>query len=283
MTCGCPVGDSSLAGTVKRRLLGNLIGAARRRAQPLVRYVRTMGVFLLAWHLASLRMNNLVLLPSPLLVADDLLRMLLSGELLRQAWFSVWRLLVAFALAGLLGVNIGFLMGLSRLVDALIDPLIEVVRPISGIAWIPLALFVFGIGHALPIFIIFYVALFPFVLNAVFGVRSTERLLVRAAQTMGIGRWAIIRRVILPSTVPAILVGARLGATGGWMALIAAEMVGAPSGLGFSIQWYGGLLRTSEMLAMITAVALLGYLTDRGLRRLQRRLTPWAAGMVIAE
>lgn len=244
--------------------------------EPLVRYLRAMVVFLIIWHLLSLQIDNKVLLPSPLAVGSHLIDLVVSGKMFRHAASSIWRGVVAYLVACFVGVPIGFLMGLSSVAEDLIDPIIELVRPISGIAWIPLALYIFGIGNILPIFIILYVAFFPFVLNTVGGVRATDPLLVRAAQTMGVGRHVIILRVILPSTLPWVLTGARLAATGAWMALIAAEFIGAPSGLGFAVSWYGGLLRTSDMLAMIATIALLGYCTDIGLRRLQAHLTPWA-------
>jgi len=251
--------------------------------QPAIRYARGMLALMVVWHLLSLKVDNAVLLPSPLMVASDWWSLLLSGKLLGHFLSSVWRAVVAFLLAGAVAIPLGLLMGLSRIAEDVCDPIVELVRPISGIAWIPLALYIFGIGNALPIFIIFYVAFFPFVLNTIAGVRSVDPILVRAAKVMGLRRFEIIRQVILPSTLPSVLTGARLGASGAWMALIAAEFVGAPSGLGFAIQWYGGLLRTSDMLAMIATIALLGYGTDVALRGLHRRLTPWAAGLGVAQ
>jgi len=155
-------------------------------------------------------------------------------------------------------------------------------RPISGIAWIPLALYMFGIGNTLPIFIIAYVVFFPVALNTAGGVRATDKVLVRAARTLGVGHRRILRYVILPGSLPSILTGVRLGATNAWLALIAAELVGAPAGLGFSIQWYGGILETPSMLAMIVMVSVFGLLTDIGFRLLQRKLTPWAVGLTVA-
>ena len=157
--------------------------------------------------------------------------------------------------------------------------LVEILRPISGIAWIPLALFIFGIGNELPIFIITYVALFPFLLNTMAGVRATDRTLVRAARTMGVDQRTIVRHVMIPSALPQILTGARIAGGAAWMSLVAAELIGAPSGLGFAIEWYRQLLMTPKVIAVIVVISLLGYLTDRGLRWLQQRLTPWSTGI----
>jgi ABC-type nitrate/sulfonate/bicarbonate transport system permease component len=124
-----------------------------------------------------------------------------------------------------------------------------------------------------------YVALFPILLNTLSGVRQTDPTLIRAAQTMGVGRWVVVRQVVLPAALPSVLVGMRLAGGACWSALVAAELVGAPSGLGFAIEWYRQLLMTPKVIAFIAVIALLGYLTDRGLRYLQRRLTPWATGI----
>ena len=169
----------------------------------------------------------------------------------------------------------------ARHAKAMIDPVVELVRPIPGIAWIPIGLFFLGIGNSLPIFIIAYVAFFPIVLNTVEGVSATDMVLVRAARTMGVSNSVVIWRVVLPGSVPKILTGIRISAAGAWMALIAAELIGAPSGLGFAIQWYGSLFETPSMLAVIIAVSLLGFCSDIALRVIQRRLTPWSTGLAV--
>jgi len=242
-------------------------------------YVRTLAVFLLVWHLASLQIGNPVLLPSPLRVAESLLQLALEGDLHENALVSLQRLAISFLLAGAIGIPLGFAMGASRLVHDLVDPVIELLRPISGIAWIPLGMFILGVGDELPAAIMFYGALFPFVLNTIEGVRSVDQRLLQAARTMGVGEWTILRQVVWPAALPSILVGARLAAGAAWMAMVAAELIGAPSGLGFAIEWYRELLMTPKVMAFIFLVGLLGYLFDRLLRLAQRRLTPWAQSM----
>jgi len=264
---------------VAQRVAGRTISGPRLWRGTGFLYLRSLLVLVVLWHLIALVIGNHAILPRPLLVAADLLQLLASGEVAQHAAISLWRLALSFALAGLIGISLGIVMGLSLLAHDLIDPLVELLRPISGIAWIPLGLFIFGVGHELPIFIMTYVALFPFLLNTIAGVRATDRTLIRAARTMGLGRDVIVRQVILPSALPYILTGARIAAGGAWMALVAAELIGAPSGLGFAIEWYRQLLMTPKVIAFIIVISVLGYLTDRGLRALQRRLTPWATGI----
>jgi ABC-type nitrate/sulfonate/bicarbonate transport system permease component len=256
------------------------IASARRQAADGLRgvatYARAMLFFLLLWYLVSVWIGNPVLLPSPFQVIESLFQMVASGELVEHALVSLRRLAVSFVAAGIIGIPLGVAMGMSRSFNDIVDPLVEVLRPISGIAWIPLALFILGVGDALPIFIMFYGALFPFVLNSYAAVRAVSPRYVDAARAMGVPRRRIVRRVMLPAALPGILVGARLAAGAGWMSMIAAELIGAPSGLGFAVEWYRELLMTSKMLAVVVSIGILGYAIDRILRAVQHRMAPWA-------
>lgn len=247
-----------------------LIGAG---ADALV-YVRTLAVFALIWHGAALWISNPVLLPTPVEVGRAFLE--LGSEIPENAGVSLVRLALSFSLALAVGVPLGFAMGLNRAVFEILDLAIELLRPVSGIAWIPLGLFLLGVGEELPTAIMFYGAFFPIVINTIVGVRSVNPSLVQAARVLGVGRAAIVRHVVWPAALPNVLVGARLGAGSAWMAMVAAELIGAPSGLGFAIEWYRELLMTPKVFAFLIVIGVLGYLFDRGLRALQRQLTPWA-------
>jgi ABC-type nitrate/sulfonate/bicarbonate transport system permease component len=239
-------------------------------------YARTMAVFLVVWHLGSLWIGNAILLPSPIATAEALVNLTRQGEVFSNVIASLTRLGMSFGLALVIGVPLGFAMGLSRNVFEMIDPVVELLRPISGIAWIPLGMFILGVGEALPTAIMFYGAFFPVLINTIVGVRSVNPRLVQGARVLGVGRVQIVRHVIFPAALPNILVGARLGAGAGWMAMVAAELIGAPSGLGFAVEWYRELLMTPSVLAFVFLIGLLGYLFDRSLRWLQRVVTPWS-------
>lgn len=239
-------------------------------------YLRTMIVFLLVWQAASMWIGNLILLPAPIAVARSFVELAGTGELLTNVAVSVWRLVLSFALAAVVAVPLGFAMGLNRTIFEMIDPTVELLRPISGIAWIPLGLFILGIGDALPTAIMFYGAFFPLLMNTIAAVSSVERSYLNAARTLGVGRTTVLMQVILPAALPGILVGARLAAGAGWMSMVAAELIGAPSGLGFAVEWYRELLMTPKVLAFIVLIGLMGYLFDRALRLLQRSVTGWA-------
>jgi ABC-type nitrate/sulfonate/bicarbonate transport system permease component len=124
----------------------------------------------------------------------------------------------------------------------------------------------------------FYVGFFPILLNTVAGVRQTDQRLLAAARTMGIGRWPLLVHVLVPSALPTVMVGIRLAFAASWAAIVAAELIGSPTGLGFAIEWYRQMLMTPKVFAFILAIGVVGYVCDLCLRRLQRSLTPWADG-----
>lgn len=244
--------------------------------------VRSFAAFLALWYLLAAWVGNPIQLPSPLRVAAALISLGADGELFDHALISTTRLAISLVVAVLLAVPLGFFMGLSPKANAYLDPVVELLRPISGIAWIPLGLFIFGVGDVLPVFIMVYVAFFPLLLNTIAGVRHVDGKLVNAARTMGVGRRAMLRHVIVPAALPTVMVGFRLAFAGAWAAIIAAELIGSPSGLGFAIEWYRQLLMTPKVYGFIVVIGIVGYLCDLALRALQRWLTPWAEGMELA-
>lgn len=250
----------------------------RRAGQPWAAlvFLRTMGLFCIAWHAVAQTVPNKLLLPSPLDVAAALRDSAADGELAANAAVSFARLVTSVIAAAAIAVPLGLAMGRSRMVENLLELPVEMLRPIAGIAWIPLGLFMFGIGNALPVFIMFYTAFFPLLLGTAAGARNIDPRLVAAAQTMGLSRATIARRVILPAALPSILVSLRLAVAASWTAVVAAELVGAPSGLGYAIEYYRSMLSTPSVMAFIVVIGALGFLTDRGLRMLGARLAPWA-------
>ncbi|MBU6223795.1 MAG: ABC transporter permease [Burkholderiales bacterium] len=243
--------------------------------------LRAFGGFFLLWWLLHLWNGNPLQLPSPSKVFEALWGLLREGEIAEHASVSTLRMLLALFFAILVAVPLGFVMGLSRQAEQFVGPLVEMLRPISGIAWLPLALFIFGVGDTLPVFIMFYVGFFPILLNTVAGVRLTDPRLLAAAKTMGVRPLPLLLHVLMPSALPNIMVGIRLAFAASWAAIVAAELIGAPSGLGFAIEWYRQLLMTPKVFAFILAIGVVGYLCDLGLRSLQRKLTPWTEGSSI--
>jgi ABC-type nitrate/sulfonate/bicarbonate transport system permease component len=260
----------------RRNLLGYRTRQVWDMAAGIGVYLRTMAVFLLVWHAAALWIGNPILLPTPIDVAQSFVELAGTGEMVTNIVVSVTRLVMSFLLAAVVAVPLGFAMGLNRTVFEMVDPTVELLRPISGLAWIPLGLFILGIGDALPTAIMFYGAFFPLLINTITAVRSVDRTYLNAARTLGVGRATVLTQVVIPAALPGILVGARLAAGAGWMSMVAAELIGAPSGLGFAVEWYRELLMTSKVLVFVVLIGLMGYLFDRALRYLQRSMTRWA-------
>jgi ABC-type nitrate/sulfonate/bicarbonate transport system permease component len=265
--------------------VGQDVGRAGRTFRPgqiLVRgagvlvYLRTMLVFALLWYGAAALISNRLLLPSPVEVFGALRETALDGDLVFNGATSLTRLVISVALAALVGLPLGILIGFSRFWRDVFDLPIELLRPISGIAWIPLALFMFGVGNTLPVFIMFYTALFPLVLGTAAGVRGVDRRLVAAARTMGVTGLPMMTRVIVPAALPSIMVALRLAVAASWTAVVAAELVGAPSGVGYSIEYYRDMLETDHVIAFIAVIGFLGFLTDRCIRLMESRLAPWS-------
>ncbi|MEP7063757.1 MAG: ABC transporter permease, partial [Betaproteobacteria bacterium] len=238
------------------------VGVRRTHLGGFFVYLRTMTLFALFWAVVSWWTDNTILLPSPLAVLHALVALAGDLELFQHAAISLGRMVVSIGLASALAVPLGLAMGLYPLFDRIVDPTIEVLRPISGIAWIPLALFIFGIGNALPVFIMTYAAFFPILLGTILGVRTVDRRLVDAARTMGVPQRTIVTRVVIPAALPSLLVALRVGVALAWTAVVAAELIGAPSGLGYAVEWYRELLMTPQVMSFIAMIGVIGYLCD---------------------
>jgi NitT/TauT family transport system permease protein len=221
-------------------------------------------------------------LPSPLQVLGGLAELALQGmppghRLHVHVIYSLERVLWGYGLAVLVAVPLGVLMGWSRRVRDWIEPLVEILRPIPPLAWIPIAILWFGIGIRSAAFIIFLGAFFPVLLNTVSGVRSIDPLLIEAAQMLNAGRRFIFLKVLLPGAVPSILTGMRIGIGIGWMSLVAAEFTGVRQGygLGYMIMTARDIQRPDEILAGMLVIGLIGLGIDGGLRLAERRLVRW--------
>ena len=234
--------------------------------------------FVLLWQLISVSDPGLAqTLPPPSRVLAAGWRVLASGDLLAHIGASLVRVLGGFAMAALVAIPLGIGIALWEWVDDIADPVVELLRPIPPIAWIPLGILWFGIGDAQNMFIIFLGAFFPILLNTIAGVRRVDRTLVWGALTLGGRRAQIIREIVLPGALPLILTGLRIGLGVGWMALVAAELVAARSGLGFMIQSARYAFLTDRVILGMAVIGLLGLAMDRAMRGVQHRLAPWAA------
>jgi NitT/TauT family transport system permease protein len=217
-------------------------------------------------------------LPSPLDVLNALGELASSGALVEHISVSLGRLVLAYGLAVLVGIPAGLLLGWYALLLRAIGPLLQVLRPISPIAWFPLAVLWFGIGNAPAVFIIFLAALFPILLTTIQAVHGVPAGYLRLADNFGVPRWMLFSHIVVPASFPVIAIGLRIAVGTAWIHLIAGEMLGAQSGLGFLINDARNFLRTDQVLAGMVVIGLLGLSMDRlmsvGERAMRRR---WGA------
>lgn len=246
-----------------------------RRSRWFLRLLSPAAVLLL-WEAASrLGMLNPLLFPPPSKAAADLAVLISTGYLLKALYASLFRVVCGFAIAVAVGVVLGAAMARLRLANDLLDPLVELLRPISPLALFPLAILWFGIGDASKVFIIALAASFPVILNTFAGVRIIDANLFRAARSLGASEYEIFRGIVLPGSLPHIFTGVRLAWGISLIVIIAAEMVGATVGLGYMVLEAQQTFRTERVFAGVFVIGLIGFATDLGFRRLRRLLLPW--------
>lgn len=207
----------------------------RRRATFPAKVIGLLSL-VLVWASASYFLNSDVL-PGPLQVLDSGGRLLMDGTLAYNTLISLRRVLVGFCIGVGIGVALGFLVGLSWLASRTIYVFIEMLRPVPGIAWLPLAVLWLGLGEGSKYFLVAIGVFFPVFVGTVRGMRQTDPIHVRSAQALGASRWQIIRDVIFPSALPEILTGQRVGLSLGFIYMVAAELIGGQSGLGYMISY----------------------------------------------
>ncbi|MGE0801852.1 MAG: ABC transporter permease [Lautropia sp.] len=248
------------------------------RNRALLGLVRAAGLLglLSIWQIASTTgWVNAAFLPAPIDVVVEMKRLLEEGLLIEHIAASLVRVSVGFAIAAAVGIALGVLMGMSRWIDALIGPSLELIRPISPVAWIPLAILWFGLGNGPAWFVIFLAAFFPIVTNAVKGVRSVAVNDLRAAACCGIRGFALARKVVLPSSMPDIMAGLRIGLGIAWMAVIAAELVASQKGLGYLIWSSRQLFDARGVMVGMVTIGIVGLTINYLMEHLERLLTPW--------
>jgi len=259
--------------TARRDALGNTVLTSAQRN--LIAVATLSGLVLLWWLLAAMKWIEPVLLPPPQEVASAFVVTFQDGSLAKHTAASLLRVLQGFALATIIAVPLGIMMGNSQLVRGMVDPIVELIRPVPPIAVIPLAILWFGIGEISKVFIIAYGAFFPLLVNTMAGFKEVETVHIRAAQALGATRYEIFRDVILRSAFPFIVVGARLGMGMAFIVLVAAELIASSEGLGFLINDARYNFQTDRIFLGMACIGIMGFLLNWALLRLEHRLLRW--------
>jgi len=246
------------------------------------RYVSSLVLLILWQGLSYLGVIQGHLLPSPIKIIlgfKDLLIIGMPPEHLLQdhVLYSLYRVALGFSAAALVGIPLGLLMGWSHRLRQIINPLIEIVRPIPPLAWIPIAILWFGIGIKSAAYIIFLGAFFPILLNTTSGVLSINPIFFEAAQTLNAKPKHIFFKILIPGSIPSIFVGMRIGVGIGWMTLVAAEFTGVKTGygLGYMIMTARDIQRPDEILAGMLVIGIIGLLINTALKACEARIIRW--------
>jgi len=268
-------GDEDAAAKPSRGLWQRLRGTVLALIVPLL--------LLAFWHYAVL-WGWTRLIPSPAEVAEYMVDF---------AWGGIWddafsatlhihllasmsRVYGGFALAALVAVPLGILIGRNETIRALLDPFLQLMRPIPVTAWLPLSMILFGLGPRSAFFLVFLGAFYPILLNTVFGVRSVERRLFEAASMLGCSPSAQFFKVVLPAALPSIFTGLRLGLGLAWFVIVVGEMTGVPQGLGAVIMDGRTLSRTELVICGMIVIGIAGFLSDRVVVLAMNRLLRWS-------
>ncbi|MFC4859595.1 taurine ABC transporter permease TauC [Pseudomonas sp. MAHUQ-62] len=271
---------SSLELPVASKLVPTVNPRQRRPLSPLSISLLTLGSLLLAWWaVTTAGLIEPLFLPTPQAIARKGWVLLTQGYMDASLWqhlgASLGRIGLALLAAVLTAVPLGIAIGRNRIARGIFDPLIEFYRPIPPLAYLPLIVIWCGIGELSKVLLIFLAIFAPIAIATATGVRNVDPARLRAAQSLGASQAQLIRHVILPSALPDILTGVRIGLGVGWSTLVAAELVAATRGLGFMVQSAAQFLVTDVVILGILVIALIAFALELGLRALQRKLVPW--------
>ncbi|MEO6260491.1 MAG: ABC transporter permease [Thermoanaerobaculia bacterium] len=227
---------------------------------------------LIVWTVA-VRWSGTLIFPSPLDVARGLLQLAEKGLLGAYIGDSLWRVAAGYTLAVVVGIPLGLLLGWSSSVARAVNPLIELIRPISPIAWMPLAVIWFGISDVAPIFLIFLASFFPIVTATASGVRDVPPMYLQAGRNFGLSTARLMRSVVIPAVLPRIVIGLRIAFGVAWLVLVAAEMIAVDSGLGYLIiDARNAGKRYDLVVGGMLLIGLIGLILDT----IMRRAEAWA-------
>lgn len=241
---------------------------------------------LAAWQAAaSIGVIAAGLFPGPVAVAQTWWRWIagpgsgpFDGTWLSGVLVSTARVFVGYAIAALTGVVLGILVGYFRTLYAMIDPVIQLFRPIPSVAWVPLAVVFFGFTPTASIFLISYGAFFPIVVNTTDGVLRSQTKYVQVGAMLGATRPQMLWHIVLPAALPSVFTGLRLGVGVAWILAIVAELIAARSGLGYTLQSAYVIFRYDIVMAGMISFGLLGFVSDRLVLSLSRRVLAWREG-----
>jgi len=241
----------------------------RNRLEPVLMPLGVAAFFVLAWHFAVV-LSGSTIFPKPLDVLVGMAELARRGVLVKYVVASLFRVSSGFLLALAVGVPLGLLLGWFARAFRAFNPAIQVLRPISPIAWIPVAILWFGVSDMAPVFLIFLASLFPIMTATMSAVQNIQLVYLRAANNFGVKRLTLFRTVVFPAAMPQIITGVRIALGVAWLVVVAAEMIAVNSGLGYLIiDARNAGMRYDLVVAGMVMIGLIGLALDLLVRRLE--------------
>lgn len=216
-----------------------------------------------------------VALPSIGAVGTSFVEQIKSGQLIQDLSISLWRVMVGFIIAGVLGVLFGIVMAVSTKTNRFFFIVFEAIRQIPALAWVPLLIIWFGIGETSKIIMIAKSAFFPVLLNTMSGIYETPESYLELSQLYGLSKWQVLTKIYLPSAAPSIFVGLRLALGVGWTALIGAEMIASSSGIGYRINEARIAMEPAVVIVGMAVIGIVGVFLDRLIYMISKKATAW--------
>ena len=240
-----------------------------------------IGTIVVIWQIVAMTGIFLpIMLPKFTDVLGALYTGVLSGDLLQAILWSCMRVFAGFFLGLVIGVPLGLLIGWFRIADQLINPVIEVLRPVPPLAWIPLAVIWLGVGVKSVLFITTLGAFFPIIVATISGVHGVDRKVIEYSRTLGATTGQILYKVVIPAMLPSLFVGMRIAVGFTWMVVVAAEMISVKYGLGWMIWKARFSFETETVIAGMIAIGALSVIMTKGMARLEKALFRWREGTV---
>lgn len=236
---------------------------------------------LLFWQYASTHgLVKASLVPAPLTIVKTFLSYLQSGKLWKNLSVSFGRVACGYFAGALCGVVVGFLMGLFKPINAALGGIVSVLRPIPTIALVPIVILLSGIGFSSKVIIIAFGSFWPVLLNTIHGIQTVDNKLLEVAYTYRISTMKTIWKIVVPSSVPAMLTGLRLGMSSAWMSVVAAEMIASSTGIGYLITLSRETANARVMYMCVLVIGFIGLVIDKGLTRLEHYYLAKTRGIV---
>jgi len=243
-----------------------------KRLRPFVLIVLVLA----AWEAAARSgLWNRLVFPSLVNIGREFGLFFIRPDAWEQIWTSLYRAFGGFGLAAAVGVLLGMIMGRSKIVAELLDPLFSGTYAVPKLALFPIFIFVFGIGSLSKVALIFLECLYPIVIMTYHGAKSVNRVWIWSAENMGATRWQILRRVVIPATTPYIFAGFRVAVPVAMIVVVITEMISSADGLGYLVIYSLSSLKTDRMLAVVVVIAFIGYALDKLLVLARNRLIYW--------